>query len=126
MINSLLKSPDNLVLVIKKFLYTFIITSFPFRFPGDLQLFIFSDQVLMDILEMKSISSVLRDILHVTIDIVDCLTTIGEVFAETRAVDEGEVRLDFRINVEPDIDKVVELTKMIFMDVWSIFLGRGL
>lgn len=71
-----------------------IITSFPFRSPANLEHFVFTDEISMDVSEVEGICSILGNILHVYIDIMDGLTHIAIIFTELSAICHHEVRLD--------------------------------
>ena len=107
MVDSLFESSHTFIFMLKQFLNTLIITSFPVRLPTDFQLFIFAYKVLMYIFEMESICTILWDILKMAIYVMDCLTSVWIVFAELATVDKGKIWGYLGIDMEPNINESV-------------------
>lgn len=119
-VNSLFELSDSFDRMLEYFfLDCGIVSSFPFGSPADFKHFIFSNEVAVHIFKMKRVSSVLGNILHVNIDVVDSLTHVAVSFTKLCPVCHGEVRFDFRIGMDPDIDESVQLADRVFPECWN-------
>lgn len=67
----------------------------------------------MDVLEVEGVCSVFGDVLHVAVDIVDSLTSVGVIFTELFTVNHLEVGLHIRVDVYPDINETVHFPCMV-------------
>lgn len=111
----------------EKFSQIGVVPPLPFRLPGDFQFLVFANQISMNILKVKGISSIFWDVLHVAIDIVDGLATVGIIFAELLTIDHFKVGLHCWVNVYPYINKTVHLLNMILPQsrILGFFFPKG-
>lgn len=110
----LFESPDVFGVMLKEFGEVRVISSFPFRLPADFQSLVLANKVPMDILEVEDISSIFRDILYVTVDVMNGLTPVAVILAELFSVYHLEVGFNLWIRVDPNVNKSVKLFCMIF------------
>lgn len=47
-----------------------VVSTLPLWFPGDLELFVFADEVAVDVLEVEDVCPIFRDVLDVAVDVV--------------------------------------------------------
>ena len=113
-VNSLLELPDSFVSMLKYFRKVRIITSNPFRSPCNFQQFKPADQIAMYILEMKRVSSIFRNILHNTLNFMDCMSSISIIFTELNSINHVVIGFNFWIRMNPNINKNVHLFYWIF------------
>ena len=113
-VNSLLELSDSFVSMLKQLRKVRIITSDPFRSPSNFQQFEPPNQIAMNILEMKRVSSIFRNVLHNTIDFMNCMSSISVIFAELTAINHVEIRFNFWIRVNPNVNKSIHLFYWIF------------
>lgn len=83
--------------------YLWVVSSFPAGSPANLQHFVLSDQVAMNISEVEGVSTVLRNILHMHVDVMNCLTHVAVVLAKFTAISHHEIWLHLRIGMNPNI-----------------------
>jgi hypothetical protein len=100
-----------------------IIACFPFCIPSEVQIFDERSNVRVDVLEMGDVCAIRGDILHVAVDVMLCLSAIGECVDETANIYHGvgwllEELLD---SMDPNIDISIHLFNWIFPQ--SYFLG---
>ena len=117
----LLESSHIFRLVFKYFLELWVISSFPFRLPSHFQFFVPSDEIAMNVHEMKDVSSILGNVLNMAIYFMDGLTSISIIFAEFCAINHLKVRFNFLVRVNPDINEGVHLSGVILAKDWVFF-----
>lgn len=113
-VDVLLEFPDALFLMIKKVSQIRIISPHPLRIPRNLEHFVLSDEIPVNIPEMEDIGPIFRDILCMTHDVMNGLTPIFELGYPLLIVEHHEIRFDIRISMNPNIDESVDFLCEIF------------
>jgi len=82
-----------------------VVSPFPVGNPGNFKHFILTDQIFMDKLEMEHVSSVFRNVLDMTLDVVYGLTTVRVLMNPFLIVKHQEVGLYGLICVNPYVNE---------------------
>lgn len=113
-VDVLLEFTDTLFLVVKKISQIRIIAPLPLRSPRNLKHFVLGDEIPMNVAEMEDICSIFRDILSMTHDIMNGLTSILELGYPLLIVEHHEIGFYLRISMNPNIDESIDFLCEIF------------
>jgi hypothetical protein len=73
----------------------------------------------MNILEMEGICSILWNILHDALDVVESVASICKIFAKLTTINHLEVRFNCGVRMYPDINEGVEFLDWICPEGWG-------
>ena len=77
----------------------------------------------MDIPKVENVSTVLRNVLHVAINVVQKMATIRPFWGPLFTVKGHEVGLAFRVRVNPNIHKAILLVSRVFTLFWVLLFS---
>ena len=115
-VNVLLEFTDALFFVLKDFSQIRIIASLPLGIPRNLEHFVLSYEIPMNIAEMEDIGPIFRDILGMTHDVMNGLASILKLGYPLLIVEHHEIGFYIRISVNPYIDESIDF----LCDVFSL------
>ena len=102
--------------MVEDFLDIWIITSFPLGVPNKVKFLHIGDELLVDELKVKKVSSIFWDVLSMAAHMMDQFGSVLEIIEEGVKVHDGVDRflLVLGHSMDPHIDEVIHLAKRIF------------